>query len=304
MDTDTAERLISLGCGVAAAAAASAATNPLECVRVRYQVADVHTYKMKGKSVIKSPTSLFSFGLSIVRNEGYLRGLHLCGLSGWIASMSCAFGARMAMYDPVRGAINRLCGTSNSGTAFAAGLCTGALSNFAACPLFLAKTRIQAAAGPGVVDNTLLAELAAVQRAGGLAAQYAGSQALLLRGGCIAGGNMWGYDLGKRALKAHGHEEGPLFHAACSAFSAVTASVLAAPADLVLNRFHAATARGARSPFTSIGACALAVVRNDGVAALFRGVGANFVKMAPTFLGTLPLYEQFRRLAGLGYLQT
>mmetsp|Transcript_10789 Transcript_10789/g.35702 ORF Transcript_10789/g.35702 Transcript_10789/m.35702 type:complete len:155 (-) Transcript_10789:493-957(-) len=104
---------------------------------------------MKGKSVIKSPTSLFSFGLSIVRNEGYLRGLHLCGLSGWIASMSCAFGARMAMYDPVRGAINRLCGTSNSGTAFAAGLCTGALSNFAACPLFLAKTRIQAAAGPG-----------------------------------------------------------------------------------------------------------------------------------------------------------
>mmetsp|Transcript_18911 Transcript_18911/g.55548 ORF Transcript_18911/g.55548 Transcript_18911/m.55548 type:complete len:223 (+) Transcript_18911:624-1292(+) len=155
-----------------------------------------------------------------------------------------------------------------------------------------------------VVDNTLLAELAAVQRAGGLAAQYAGSQALLLRGGCIAGGNMWGYDLGKRALKAHGHEEGPLFHAACSAFSAVTASVLAAPADLVLNRFHAATARGARSPFTSIGACALAVVRNDGVAALFRGVGANFVKMAPTFLGTLPLYEQFRRLAGLGYLQT
>ena len=125
-----------------------------------------------------------------------------------------------------------------------------------------------------------------------------------MRGGCIAGGNMWGYDLGKRTLKAQGFREGPLFHGVCSAFSAATASVLAAPADLVLNRFHAATARGSGSPHASLAACAVAVVRHEGVWALFRGVGANFAKMAPTFLGTIPLYEQFRRLAGLGYLKT
>ena len=91
-------------------------------------------------------------------------------------------------------------------------------------------------------------------------------------------------------------------HCTCSAFSAVTASVLAAPADLILNRFHAAL--GGRLAYASLGECLIAVVRKEGAPVLFRGVGANFLKMAPTFLCTLPLYEQFRRLAGLGYLKT
>ena len=287
----SSEKLVSLGCGMSAAACASIATNPLECVRVRYQVA------------ASSEPSIVSFGLRIIREEGYFRGLHLCGLSGWVASMSCAFGARMAMFDPVRDVMNSLNGgKSNSGTAFAAGLCTGALSNWAACPLFLAKTRIQAAAGVGVVDKSLIAELGSVQRIGGFTGHYAGGQALLMRGGCIAGGNMWGYDFGKRKLKAQGYREGPAMHCTCSAFSAITASVMAAPADLVLNRYHAAL--GSRAAYSSLGECVLAVVRADGVLSLFRGVGANFLKMAPTFLGTLPLYEQFRRLAGLGYLKT
>ena len=36
---------------------------------------------------------------------------------------------------------------------------------------------------------------------------------------------------------------------------------------------------------------------------LWRGLGPQYAKLAPIFLMTLPLYEQLRRLAGLGYLR-
>ena len=214
--------------------------------------------------------------------------------------MSCAFGARMAMFDPVRDVMNSLNGgKSNSGTAFAAGLCTGALSNWAACPLFLAKTRIQAAAGVGVVDKSLIAELGSVQRIGGFTGHYAGGQALLMRGGCIAGGNMWGYDFGKRKLKAQGYREGPAMHCTCSVFSAITASVMAAPADLVLNRYHAALgSRAAYCRWASACSRVSTVCSRSSVASEPTSSRWRLLSLAP------PLYEQFRRLAGLGYLKT
>ena len=148
----------------------------------------------------------------------------------------------------------------------------------------------------------MLADLAAVSRESGLAGQYRGVGALFMRGGLISAGQLWGYGTGKRTATAYGLREGPATHVACSFFAAACACLLSAPADIVLNRFQAAPKLGVR--YESLSACAAELMRNDGPLAFFRGVGTQYVKVAPIFLITLPLYEQFRRLAGLGYLMS
>ena len=55
--------------------------------------------------------------------------------------------------------------------------------------------------------------------------------------------------------------------------------------------------------YTSVVHCLTELVRTEGVLALFRGLGPQYGKLAPIFLITLPIYEQLRKLAGLGYLK-
>ena len=178
-----------------------------------------------------------SLGARIVRNEGFMNGLFLPGNAGWTCAMASAFGLRMMLYDPVRNAIDGLVGGGGSANAFAAGVCTGCVTNALSCPFFNAKTRLQSYAG-AAEKRGLIGELALVAREGGLAAQYAGAQALFLRGGLLSGGQLWGYNVSKTAIKKQGIKEGPMVHAACSSFSAACASLLSAPADICLNRYQ------------------------------------------------------------------
>ena len=71
--------------------------------------------------------------------------------------------------------------------------------------------------------------------------------------------------------------------------------------NIVLNRFQGAPKRGVY--YESVAHCLAQLVRSEGVLALFRGLGPQYGKLAPIFLITLPIYEQLRRLAGLGYLK-
>ena len=79
------------------------------------------------------------------------------------------------------------------------------------------------------------------------------------------------------------------------------AAVLSLPPDIVLNRYQGAPRMGVA--YRSVAHCLSELVRNEGGLALFRGLGPQYAKLAPIFLFTLPLYEQLRRLAGLGYLK-
>ena len=55
-------------------------------------------------------------------------------------------------------------------------------------------------------------------------------------------------------------------------------------------------------PCTSAFHAAADLVRMDGVLALYRGFTPFVVRLGPVFVISLPLTEQIRRLAGLGYL--
>lgn len=219
------------------------------------------------------------------------------GVGAWMASMGCAFSLRMVLYEPLRDSIEVATGTSTPATAFAAGLTTGACTNAMACPFFNVKALQQS----GRAAGSFMSELQAVTRISGFAGHYRGVSALFVRGGAISAGQLSGYDAAKRAVRASGVQEGLHTHVLCSLFAAACASILSLPPDIVLNRFQGAPKLGLH--YQSVSHCATELVQREGAIALFRGLGPQYAKLAPVFLLTLPLYEQLRRLAGLGYLR-
>mmetsp|Transcript_13061 Transcript_13061/g.24683 ORF Transcript_13061/g.24683 Transcript_13061/m.24683 type:complete len:299 (-) Transcript_13061:52-948(-) len=283
------------GCSVTAGLVAGFVTNPTETIRVRWQVLSM-------TNPAAAETGLVQFAKQILRTEGLVRGLWLPGCAGWMASFGGAFGIRMGIYESVRCGVESTTGLSRSPkTAFMAGLCTGSLANAACCPFFQAKNRLQAQSGSlGLESRSLPQELVAIVRESGLPGLYRGVPALFMRGGLIAGGQLFGYDTTKRFLVQQGVSEGPVVHLCSSSVSAVTAVMASAPADVVLNRYQAGPSLGKH--YTSLFAVAAELARNEGPLAFYKGVVPNIMKFLPLFLMSMPLFEQLRRLAGLGYL--
>lgn len=282
-------------CSVTAGLVAGFITNPTETIRVRWQV-----LSMTNPSA--ADTGLLQFARQILRTEGLLRGLWLPGCAGWMASFGGAFGVRMGIYESVRCGVESATGLTRSPkTAFMAGLCTGSVANAVCCPFFQAKNRLQAQCGSAALERrSLPQELVAITRESGLTGLYRGVPALFMRGGLIAGGQLFGYDTTKRFLVQQGVPEGPVVHVCSSSVSAVTAVMASAPADVVLNRYQAGPSLGKH--YSSLLAVASELVRDEGPLAFYKGVVPNVVKFLPLFLFSMPLFEQLRRLAGLGYL--
>lgn len=277
-----------LACAGTSAAVAAAITNPIEILRVRFQLEP-------------SSPSVFALARTVVKEEGFVRGLMQPGVAAWMLAMGSAFSFRMALYEPLRDSIERVSQTSTPATAFAAGLCTGALTNAAACPFFNVKALQQSRSTTVSPSGSFLAEFAATSRSGGVAGHYRGVGALFLRGGAISAGQLSGYDAAKRAVRANGLREGPGTHVLCSLFAAACASVLSLPPDYIVNHYQGAPKLGVQ--YSSLWHCVSDLVSKQGVMVLFRGLGPQYLKLAPIFLTTLPMYEQLRRLAGLGYLR-
>lgn len=87
--------------------------------------------------------------------------------------------------------------------------------------------------------------------------------------------------------------DGLAFHVFCSCASAVVASTLALPVDVLFSRY--VTDKNA-----SLLSCIKTLARER---AFFRGWSALVVRLAPTFSLAMPIYEQIRNLLGLGFLR-
>ena len=91
-------------------------------------------------------------------------------------------------------------------------------------------------------------------------------------------------------------EDGPLLHGLAACAGGVGAGVCATPADVVMTRYQAS------STYRSAFGAAADILKTDGPLAFYRGFTPFVVRLGPVFLISLPLTEQIRRLAGLGYL--
>ena len=97
-------------------------------------------------------------------------------------------------------------------------------------------------------------------------------------------------------------DDGPALHVVASVAAAFWSSTLSVPADVLMTRYQtAAQQRGIA--YRGIGHCAASIASTEGPRVFFRGWTPLFCRLAPLYCVFLPMYEQARRLFGLGYLQ-
>lgn len=309
-----ARRKESVPAAIAMSGAVSASitllTNPLDCLRVRWQLLP---------RAAPAPGGLLGYARLVVAQEGLLRGLWRPGLGANLLAVFNCTGIRVGIYPTVRDTLLAATGSSGAerdgGTMAAAGLLSGALSFFVAAPFFQAKTRLQAEAGRVDAASGLLATgaragsrpayprgmadfFARCARDEGPAALLRGSEALVLRGSLLSMGHLAGYDSVKRWAKAEGlMREGPALHASASLAGALLATTLAAPGDRVLTEYQTALDRGVH--YRSALHCARALGAAEGPSGFLRGWWPLFLRIGPTFAGFGVGYEALRSLAGL-----
>lgn len=199
---------------VAQGAAVIALTNPLDCLKQRWQVEPPG-----GKR------SLGAFALSIIRDEGLVRGLWAPGIALNMCACTISVGTRLGMYPMVRDRLQPAASTSRlqrGGVGmFLSGLLGGALGYMAGSPFFYAARVAHAEAGTLAADGLLyttgarkgkpptvpggsgygLAMLTQLAATGGVLSLWRGADLLVARGALMSATQLATYDLSKGHLK-------------------------------------------------------------------------------------------------------
>jgi hypothetical protein len=148
----------------------------------------------------------------------------------------------------------------------------------------------------------------------GLRGLYKGTLAGMTRSALSSGTGLGVYAATKQTVTA---PDGPRWlrwedclptHIAVSALSALVSTVASAPADTIKTRLmnqRAAASKGALDPtvpiYSGVWDCAAKTARSEGVRALYRGVGPNFLRVVPWQIVFFATYEALApRLIGGG----
>jgi hypothetical protein len=124
--------------------------NPLDCLRVRWQVAHMAQGASSAWSPPAAQDTLLSYTRHIIQNEGLINGLWRPGLGTNILAMSLSSAIRFGGYEYVRDSLIKAF-PSNDGLdqkstfhMLAAGVLTGSVGYVAVTPFHYLKTRVQA----------------------------------------------------------------------------------------------------------------------------------------------------------------
>jgi len=305
--------LVNCLCAGTAAAVATGLFNPLDTLRVRWQMipvvgaSSVSGCAVASASLTASATSSIArFGGAIIAAEGLVAGLWRPGCAATMLSMATSCSVRMGSYPFVRDWVAGRQGKTPT-IMFGTGLVCGAVGYWVSCPFFQTKTQLQAAsvwaAGGGSHGPLGVARhLAEIWGKGGAAALFRGSSALVVRGATLSAGQTLGYDGAKTALAQRNQimQDGPALHVVGSVVASFFATVASAPADLVMTRYQAAPQVG--MAYTGPLDCFGRVLREEGLRGFYRGWWPYFVRLSPVFIIFHPLFEQLRFVAGLNYM--
>lgn len=293
-----ADALIDMACAGIANGVSTALLNPSDVTKLRLQ--------SPGGAELYS--SLSKCVRTITAEQG-VAALWTTGLTSTLLREALYSTTRMGLYPHVK----RMLGVDNSLTGkIFAGSITGGLGSIISNPIDVAKVTIMAEAGAVGPDgryttglrkghlpawpNTFVALRSVVSDGTALR----GATPSVARGMLMAASQLASYDHSKHVLRdVLGAQDGVGLHVFCSQISAVCATIVTAPADMLKTRIM-----GDRVGLYPGGVldCLGQTVRNEGVLALWRGALPSFLRLGPHFVITFPLYEYLRRRAGLGYL--
>lgn len=268
--------------------------NPLECLKVRWQVQGA-----------RHGDTIRTFVARILREEGLFRGFWFPGLIPYTTSMSLTFGLRMSAYETVRDSLVKIRGKKDSSVMFLSGLLTGSISYWCVNPLYQIKNKLQGQKGvikdgvppkfTGMIQGVKL-----IYKNEGIKGLYLGSSVLFIRGACYHSGHMLGYDFTKTFILKHGlMEDTPKLHSFAALNSAILASFFSCPADCMLSTFQNSSNKN-MGIFRYTGN----FIKQNGIFSLWRGWTPFLMRVCPLHVLQMPLLEAIRKnVFGLEYFK-
>ncbi|KAI9355404.1 mitochondrial carrier domain-containing protein [Zopfochytrium polystomum] len=317
--------LLELLAGGIANCVPSATFNFTDVVKVRMQVQPARA-EMHYRS--------FTHACRTILAEEGLRGLLLPGLTASMLRDISYSSMRFGLYGPVKGAFmkllhvepasaqnpqSRMKGSEPLLLKIAAGVTSGCIGSSLANPTDLVKIRMQAEAGRLGPDGVFVSGLQkghrpkypntfvafyTIAKNEGIASLYRGVQATAIRASLLTSGQLASYDETKYLMKKYGiMQEGLNLHVVASIVAGLVACTVCAPADIIKTRLLGQSRGAGLDPthphYRGFVHCFTSIVRTEGVLTLFRGWLPSYMRLAPHFIISLPLFEQLRRTFGL-----
>ena len=297
------EKIRTMACSSTAAFFAAGTTtavfNPLECLRIRWQIIP--------KNNLIYTNGILKYGKDILKQEGLMHGLWRPGLAPNVAGMALSNGIRFGCYEFVRDALLNASADSSGEIRqksalhmFVASIVCGGVGYSLSTPFLFLKTVSQAQKGRDGLSLTVnKTSVGTIIENYGFTRLWRGSFPLACRGALLTTGQMLGYDGAKTLAKEEFDvQDGFYLHAACSISSAFGASLLATPADFVMTRYMV----NANSKTNNLVSTLQDIIAEGGVLGFWRGWQLTFSRMIPVLFTFSALYEQGRYHLGIGYL--
>ncbi|KNC96803.1 uncharacterized protein SPPG_08005 [Spizellomyces punctatus DAOM BR117] len=315
--------------GALAACGAVTFTNPWEVVKTRLQLqGELERRALPLRLAPSVPNTVaaaphpygnaFSAFVTIFRNEG-LRGIQR-GLGPAYAYQVLLNGFRLGLYEPIKLAYLRAFDMTSHGHAtqlpamIMAGATSGIIGASVASPLYLVKTRMQsytttstAAVGAqhSYVQQGTVRALQIIYRGEGLRGLWRGVDAAMLRTGIGSAVQLSSYDSCKHLLSQsgwfnlHDGHGGLELHLAASLITSLFVCIAMNPFDVASTRMYnqRTAADGKHGALYKSGIdCLVKTAKVEGVAALYKGFTAHYLRVGPHTILTFVFLEQLRKM--------
>lgn len=294
------QKISTLGGFIAGGLAACGAvtfTNPIELVKTRMQLQGELTHLTGGEKIYKNPIQAL---FKIYSKEG---------LAGIQKGLTCAYiyqiglnGCRLGLYEPSRNILNSVFYPTQDPHAVqsvpvnvAAGALSGIAGAIVGSPLFLIKTRMQSysvgsiAVGEQTHYKNFIDGFATILKTEGFKGLFRGVDAAIIRTGMGSSVQLPIYNYVKNFLKNNDLiNEGAGLHLISSTVAGLGVGVVMNPGDVVLTRMYNQKGDLYKGPVD----CFIKTIKYEGVFALYKGFGAQLLRIAPHTILTLTFMEQ------------
>lgn len=269
-------------CGGLAACTAESLTMPIDVAKVRMMLA-------------KDSSLGFTGTVSgIVRDEG--ASALFTGIKPALLRQASYQGIKMYLYEPIRDAV--LKATTPEGDESSepklwqmiiAGGLAGAIGTYLTSPTDLIKIRMQS----GVAFDGVGQAFASIVASGGLLSLWDGWAPNCQRSFIVNAAELATYDFFKLRIQRCGlFRDGLMVHTLASSLAGLVAAVASTPVDRAKTLLMTD-----REAFSGVFGCLVEIYRGKGLAGLYQGFLATWMRLGPWAFLFFVMFEQFRGLA-------
>ncbi|GJQ72140.1 hypothetical protein Trydic_g3234 [Trypoxylus dichotomus] len=296
--------------GVSAAFCAEAICAPFDLAKTRLQIQGEVANKLDYKLVTAPKRGMLRTVWGIASEEG-IHKLYQ-GFSAILCRHAIYTGTRVTLYRTLKEDVLKYTRTEKVPihVGLGCGLLAGAVGQFLATPADICRVRLQMEGKRKLLGleprvTNLRSAFQSAWAQGGIRGLYRGAAPAIVRGALVTSGDIGAYDFCKRfILNTWDVKDNQLLHIVTSLCSGLVATVIGAPADVVMTRtFHQRySTTGESLVYASAWDTVKKSVRNEGILSLYKGFVPLYVKCGPWALIFWVSYEQIEKsLGGTGW---